>query len=234
MCRMVGIMATHPTSPGYELLTAPRGLLWLSSNGRRFRSPQGGPHGDGWGIAWREGGQMRLAKRGNPAFGDPAFRRQAGGVVSDLVIAHVRKASAGLRVCDENAHPFSYDGVVFAHNGDIDIRGEAGTDSERFLRWLAPRWDRTPAGLVSLLREARSLGHDSLTFLLSDGSTLYALRETRERPHYLEYYTLYIKESPQRVVFASEPVDDSPGWQEIGNGTLFMVPAVGKAERVAL
>lgn len=234
---MVGVIASRPAPLSYELVAAPRSLLWLSQNGRRFgtRLPLSrGAHDDGWGIAWRDGGRMCLVKRGSPAGSGAAFRRQAEELSSDLLIAHVRKASAGLKVCDENAHPFSWEGLVFAHNGDIDIQGDAGTDSERFLRWLAPRWDRTPQGLVAVLREACSLGHDSLTFLLTDGAALYALRETLEKPHYLEYYTLYIKQTPGRTVFASEPLDDGSGWQEIENGTLFIVPAPGKSWKVAL
>lgn len=233
MCRMVAIFSAWPVDAKYELLEAPHSLWWLSQHGKRWQLPEGrGPHDDGWGLAWREYGEMKLVKRGNPAGGDPLFRDTCGAIITHMLVAHVRKASPGLKVCDENAHPFGYQGLFLAHNGDIAaLPGDAGTDSERFLHYLAPRWDRTPDGLVVVLREAaQQFRHSSLTFLMTDGQRLFAYRETRDRPAYRDYYTLYKKEQAGKTVLASEPLDDSPGWQAVASGTLLMVEAPGRAE----
>ena len=84
------------------------------------------------------------------------------------------------------------------------------------------------------MEEAARFRHTSLTFIMSDGLRLYAFRQTKPRPEYLEYYSLYVKHTRHKTAVASEPLDDSPGWQEVGNGTLFIVPAPGKAQRVVL
>lgn len=235
MCRMVGIIARRPLPVGYELVEAPRSLLWLSRNGQQPYTGRTGTHPDGWGLAWREGEEMKLTKRGTPAGEDPEFVRHAQGLETDLLIAHVRKASPGLKVCLENAHPFSYQGLCLAHNGDIDsLPGDAGTDSERLLRWLAPQWDRSQPGLLRLLQAARAFRHTSLSFLMSEGSTLYALRQVRERPRFLAYYTLYLKRTEEKTVVASEPLDDSPEWQAVDNATLLIIEAGGEITRLKL
>ncbi len=235
---MVGMIASEPVPVAYELLTAPHSLLWLSQHGRRWRLPGGrGPHDDGWGLAWRQDGDMRLEKMGQHAAADPAFRRVAGAVTTDLLIGHARKASPGMVVCDANAHPFLRDGLVLGHNGDVDLppdsAGQDIIDSERFLNWLAQSWDRTEDGLVAVLQQAADLRHTSLNFIMSDGLRLYALCQTKPRAEYLEYYSLYVKHTRHKTTVASEPLDDTPGWQPIDNGTLLILEA-GKQKRLSL
>ena len=238
MCRMVGIIAKAPVPAAYELLTAPHSLLWLSRNGRRWRLPGGrGPHDDGWGLAWHENGAMRVEKRGQPAGTDPGFIRVAGEVATDILIGHARKASPGMTISDANAHPFCKDGLVLAHNGDIDLPPDSSgadiIDSQRFLHWIADSWDRTEDGLLRTLQEACGFRHTSLSFIMSDGIRLYALRQTKLRAEYLDYYSLYVKHTRDKTTVASEPLDDSPGWSTVDNGTLLILDA-GKQKRLSL
>jgi glutamine amidotransferase len=235
---MVGMIASTPVPADHELLTAPHSLLWISQHGRRWRLSGGrGPHDDGWGLAWHQDSEMKVEKRGQHAAADPTFRRVAGAVTTNILIGHARKASPGMAVCDANAHPFRSGGLVLAHNGDIDLppdtAGQDTTDSERFLHWLAENWDRTAGGLLTVLQQGVGFRHTSLNFIMSDGLYLYALRQTKPRTEYLEYYSLYVKHSRHKTTVASEPLDDTPGWQPIDNGT-FLILEPGKQKRFAL
>ncbi|MDP6101186.1 MAG: class II glutamine amidotransferase [Dehalococcoidia bacterium] len=235
---MVGIISRAPVPAAYELLAAPHSLIWLSRNGRRWRSPDGrGPHDDGWGLAWHENGGMRVEKRGQPANTDPDFIRIADGVTTNILIGHVRKASPGMTICDANAHPFCKDDLVLAHNGDVDLPPDPGgadiIDSQRFLHWIADNWDRTESGLLATLQDAMGFRHTSLSFLMSDGHQLYALRQTKLRTEYLDYYSLYVKHTRDKTTIASEPLDDSSGWIPVDNGTLLILGA-GKQKRLTL
>lgn len=234
MCRMVGLLSAEPGAVGYELLAAPHSLFWLSQNGKQPYRDEGGPHGDGWGFAWRQEGEMRLVKKGKPAFTDPEFGDWASRIKSDLLIAHARKASLPQTVCDNNSHPFRRGEVLFAHNGDIRFPQEGEVDSKLFLDWLEERWDRSEEGLASLLKQARtSFSFTSLTFLMTTGDKLYALREVRDREKYLKYYTLYLKQEPGKVVLASEPLDDGE-WNLVENSQLLVVEAPGRVRGMSL
>jgi len=226
---MVGIVSQAPGPISYELLEAPGSLYWLARNGKQPYTGQRGLHPDGWGLLWRQGG-MRLEKRGRPAGEDPEFVQWASQIESDMVIAHIRKASNPSTVSDQNAHPFSRGDLFLAHNGAVDgLPQENPVDSENLLAWLAGRWDRTEEGLVSLVREARGLRHTSLSFLMTDGRALYALRQVTDKPHFLEYYTLFLLETPKKAVVASEPLDGGT-WKALANGTL-VVLAPGQTPR---
>jgi glutamine amidotransferase len=180
---------------------------------------------------------MRVEKRGQPAGTDPGFIRVAGEVATDILIGHARKASPGMTISDANAHPFCKDGLVLAHNGDIDLPPDSSgadiIDSQRFLHWIADSWDRTEDGLLRTLQEACGFRHTSLSFIMSDGIRLYALRQTKLRAEYLDYYSLYVKHTRDKTTVASEPLDDSPGWSTVDNGTLLILDA-GKQKRLSL
>ncbi len=228
MCRMVGIISQGAYPVGYELAEAPYSLLWLSGNGWQPYTGKRGPHPDGWGLAWREGG-MRVEKGGKPAASDPLFTQRAQEIETDLLLAHIRLASVKDTISDANCHPFQEGDLLLAHNGSIEIDGEHPVDSARLLAFLAGHWDRTVDGLVEVIRELRAFPHTSLSFLLSDGRDLYALRQVDPKPRYLEYYTLYRKGGPGKVVVASEPLDEGP-WQPLENGTLLLTRGAGGVE----
>ncbi|WP_313477526.1 class II glutamine amidotransferase [Microbacterium sp.] len=77
-------------------------------------------HGDGWGWAGVGApGQPPVAHRSaRSAVGDAAFE-QAMHAECRAAVVHLRWATAGLPVLDCNAHPFTADGIAFAHNGSI-------------------------------------------------------------------------------------------------------------------
>ena len=159
-----------------------------------------GPHKDGWGIAWYEGGDIRLVKEPSAAsdsaclgfIQDHPFR-------STMVVGHIRRATQG-RLTLANTQPFTRElggqMHVFAHNGDLDgarLRNSfplgayhpvGETDSEyafcalleRLSRlWREPKQAPPVAMRLALVSEfaagLRALG--PANFLYADGDALF-------------------------------------------------------------
>lgn len=178
MCRMMGIVAPHGLDA--ELVARFR----EQARGRVALGDSPG-HADGWGIAYYEAGRPTYAGRSTAdALDDPLY----GLAVAELrkrrptgpVVAHVRKASAGARSV-ENTHPFTSGAWTFCHNGTVWGVAEPGeSDSraifQRLLAELAHGWDARQA-IARVVEHVETLRYTSLTFLLTDGHTLYGLRK---------------------------------------------------------
>src|SRR4030067_663593 len=149
MCRLIACASRDPR----EIAPFLSHLARLSAQGKLVdgweRRP-GGNHPDGWGIAFRQEGETRLIRSGEPASTDPALGTIPGG--TDRCLGHVRYASDTSTVNAANAHPFLVRGIALAHNGTF--KGGIGEEAERrmvsdtlgFLESLADRRTaRTPA-----------------------------------------------------------------------------------------
>ena len=193
----------------------------------RWKKHPGGNHPDGWGIAYRQGDEIRTVKSGKPAAGDPLL----SGVraVTDRFIGHVRFASNPETVDAENSHPFAWKGIALAHNGTFYGKiGEEGdarkvSDTLVFLELLSERWkERTLPGLSVALRDmltdAELVGkYSAANLLIATGERLFALRRYRRDD---EYYTLYARAGRKATIVASQPLDGGPGWRLMENGEL--------------
>ena len=226
MCRMIAFASREPR----EIAPFLSHLARLSAQGNLVdgweRRP-GGNHPDGWGIAFRQEGETRLIRSGEPASTDPALGTIRGS--TDRFLGHVRYASDTSTVNAVNAHPFLVRGIALAHNGTF--KGGIGEEAERrkvsdtlvFLESLADRWkERTPAGLCEALSTllgdtARVGAYSAANLLIAHGEAIFALRNYRKRE---DYYTLFLRAEPGLVILASEPLDASPGWRALENGEL--------------
>ena len=107
MCRMIGFAAFEPVDAAPFLAA----LSTFSRSGNLVegweRRP-GGNHPDGWGIAYREAGEMKLLRGGMPANADPMFSEVR--VATDRFIGHVRYASNTATVNAGNATRSSFRG----------------------------------------------------------------------------------------------------------------------------
>ena len=110
MCELFGLSADRPLA-GWELPLAAFG----ARGGETADNP------DGWGIAWREGGEFRLVKAPEAACRSALFDATLRTWRTDLAIAHVRKANYPPVNTQANTHPFLHDCCnrrwAFAHNG---------------------------------------------------------------------------------------------------------------------
>jgi predicted glutamine amidotransferase len=226
MCRMLAFASDERRDVSPYLSHLSR----LAAHGHlvdRWERHPGGNHPDGWGIAYRWKGEIRLLRSGDPASADPSL---AGiGESTDCFLGHVRYADNTETVNVSNSHPFLLRGIALAHNGTIE--GRIGKEAESrmvsdtlvFLDHLADCWkDRTHAGLCEalsrLLGDAELVGeYSAANMLILSGDALFALRKYREEE---DYYTLFLRDEAGMILVASEPLDDSPRWRPLANGEL--------------
>jgi len=152
MCRMVGLISPKPVKPVKYLVEAECSLLEQAVRGDQ---------GDGWGIGWYLEGSPEVVKSEKPVYEEAeAFKETAEKASSQIIVAHVRKASNPLNLPRdkiiglENSQPFLHGDVVFAHNGVIRIPNEAAkflgdyeeivrgnNDSEVYFALLVKEWE---------------------------------------------------------------------------------------------
>jgi len=235
MCELFGLSSDYPVAASQEL------------NAFRLRGGQGADNPDGWGLAWQENGTFRLAKEPTPAHQSTLFAQLSGSTHSNLIIAHVRKASFPPEINMGNTHPFQRvccgKEWVFAHNGmvpdivDIELSSNnpvccptGRTDSEyafcHLLDCIAQHFHGLPSAAPSTWFEnlavvsglVASLG--KFNFLMSDGEHLIAYGH--DRLHYLERSRSgqIDDTSVNSVLVATEPLDENEKWTAFESGEL--------------
>ncbi|HEU4731122.1 MAG TPA: class II glutamine amidotransferase [Kofleriaceae bacterium] len=186
MCELLAMSARTPTS----LRTS---LAELARHGGGT-----GPHRDGWGVAYMHDGDAFIVREPDAASGSELLAFfQHRDPQSDLVIAHIRRATQGARLL-RNTQPFERElggrPHLFAHNGMLPgiersrLRARENhpigdTDSEHafcaLLDRLRPLWRRGRPSVpdrfqevVAFAAELRTLG--PANFLYSDGELIFA------------------------------------------------------------
>ena len=129
MCRLLSYCARHPASLA--------GII--GEAGLRDFTALSAFHGDGWGMAWVDGGRMRVRRSPLRASDDSGYDELARRRLARLGIVHLRWATPGLAVGPENSHPFCRDDVAMAHNGAIHPQ-------DRLPELLPPDWERLVTG----------------------------------------------------------------------------------------
>lgn len=183
MCRLFGLTAgREPVSATFWLLGAPDSIR---DQGQR------NPDGTGLGT-FDEQGRPVVEKQPLSAVHDPAFATEARERRSPTFVAHVRHSS-GTPICLANTHPFTMDGRIFAHNGEVgdlsrleqhlgpDLQRVTGdTDSERLFALITREAERT-GDLATGIRAAvrwvvDELDVVSINFIITEPDALWALR----------------------------------------------------------
>jgi predicted glutamine amidotransferase len=197
-------------------------------------------NGDGFGVGWYgEPTEPGLYREVMPAWSDENLLALCATVRSPLFFAHVRAATGG-GIARQNCHPFRHGRWLFMHNGQIGgyarvrralesrlpdtlyAARRGATDSEllfllalaRIATGVAP-----PAAMHQVLylvqQEMHAQGVDEplrCAAVLADGEQLYAFRHASDASP----PTLYLGDSDQGRVVASEPLDGCPErWQAL-------------------
>ena len=221
MCRLLGI--TNFEYAKHEKLV--KNFCQLAQGGMVMPGDPPG-HGDGWGLAFYENGELVVRKSG----GDLLLEaEQVTGALSrvgstPVMILHLRKSAWKDTTCSRHAHPFFYKNIVFAHNGvvyeyerllpDITIPGLAddALDTEvLFYHFISPQAEdlgRSFLETVSLIKEG--FRFSALNCLFSDGRKLYAYRDYSKEP---DYYSLYKSRAGASCIVSSEPLDEELRWE---------------------
>jgi predicted glutamine amidotransferase len=157
MCRLLGYCARNPASVA--------GIV--GEKGLRDFTALSAFHGDGWGMAWVDGGRIRVRKSSLRASDDPDYDALARRSLARQGVVHLRWATPGLAVGPENSHPFCRGKVAMAHNGAIHPQ-------DRLPELLPPDWERLMTGSTD---SERYLLH-ILFRLQADGDMVRAIGET--------------------------------------------------------
>lgn len=213
----------------------------LAVNGK-IRSDMTEPgHHDGWGMVsyFRKDFPGYIERRPHSVTKDTEYFRKGTQRLqesrSKTALIHFRKISVGEPVIS-NTHPFLCQQWAFAHNGTIfdgeriplrNLKPSGTTDSERFFLYLIEQIAQTnqeSKNHTTVLKEAiekikKNFKHTSLTFLLTDGNSIYAYRECD--PQYEDYYTLCTTQIAAATLFCSEPMPLADAkWIPLGNDQL--------------
>ncbi len=236
MCRLFGMISPEPASARFWLLNAPDSVVDQSHR-----------NADGTGLAYyHENLRAEVEKQPIAAHQDQEFASGARHIRSHLFIAHVRHATQG-RVSQENTQPFVHEGLVFAHNGNVegleDLPFPVGplygdTDSERYFALLRHHIQEAPDTLTGIHRTiawiSENRDYTSLNFLLADRDRLYALRSVGNEDLWVRRleagedllgpssYGTRAETSLRRgaTLFASEKLDYGSSWEKLEPGTL--------------
>jgi len=241
MCRLFGLIANGDVDITFSMLEAGNGFKHLARN-----------NPDGWGLGWYENGKARIYKKEGSALNSDEFDSKVKEINSNIVIAHVRKASSGCSR-QENSHPFEYKNWIFAHNGTVnkdrllkllkppfsnDFTSDP-IDSEIYFRLIMQyiQGDNNPVkGIIGAVEKA--IGDDAgANFVLSDGESLYGFRKGRSlfcldrdsdiplEARSAETNALIESKRCARekaFLISSEKLTDED-WQEVGEGELIVV-----------
>lgn len=250
MCRLVAYLGRPLMMDA--LLIAPRNsLINQSVNAQEIEEPL---NGDGFGVGWYNqeiGPTPGLFTSITPAWNNRNLRSLAAVVKSQCFMAHVRAASVG-QLAETNCHPFAFEQMLFAHNGDAPEfhrykRELCGQLSDELYDWIGGQTDSEHlfALVIDALRErakAEPVSADLVALAFED--MLRALEALRAKHRIRESaYLNMVATDGERMVgmrYVSDPAEDplslyySEGSRyECDEGVCRMLPAA-EGERAVM
>ena len=234
MCRLLAYHSPTPTTFNQVLGDDFKGFVELAHQ-----------HCDGWGIATSTPKSAKLFKEPVAATTSESFKSQLAESSSAIALLHLRWATPGLGINQNNTHPFTYQDISFMHNGSITptdcldskiapeyLAIKSGTtDSERYFLYLLTQIkalgfiDGVLAG-ISYIKA--NCDYTSLNMMISNKDTLiclclYNLDRVPERfKSTPEYYQINYTTINGCVVVGSSGWNQD-NWSELKNSTALIV-----------
>lgn len=234
MCRLMGYVSQNKTS--FPAIAGDGFSEFVALSSR---------HCDGWGLSTvdQSGGHTVIEKRVEAASNSESFGATVADNSADGALLHLRWATKGLSISENNTHPFMYGDYSFIHNGSIFppdaiapfidpkflplIVGD--TDSERYFYLVMTEVEKL--GLVDGVKSALSIikkhgDTTSLNCMLMNREFFVIVSEHNvdRKPDWAvdDYYELKYLASPEGLLFASTGWDQ-PGWKELENHHMAVV-----------
>lgn len=245
MCRHVAYLG--PPVPLDALIALPPFGLEKQSYAPR-RQQHGVVNADGFGIGWyRDANPYPVRyRRAVPIWGDENLRSLAVATTSHAMLGAVRSATPGQSLSEGACAPFSAGRWLFSHNGALpgwpecaDTLGAGlppsalarqGTLIDSTLLW-ALLLNRLEAGqdavaaTAEVAAEARELTGGRVNLLLHDGTRIVATT-AGDTLCYLQGAHPGPDGTPTPgVIVASEPFDDSDGWETVPDNSVLLATA---------
>ena len=196
-------------------------------------------HCDGWGLSTmnQSGSHIFVDKEVEAAAESTTFDATVAKNISDGALLHLRWATKGISISENNTHPFFYGDYSFIHNGSIFppdviapfidpkfkslIVGES--DSERYFYLVMTEIEKLGlvAGVKSALAIIKEHGDTtSLNCMLMNRDYFLTVSEhnTARKPDWAadDYYEIKYLPTPEGVLFASSGWNQ-PGWTTLDN-----------------
>lgn len=233
MCRLMGFVSSEPET-----------FLAAAGNNLPEFIELSSIHCDGWGISAIEYGAntTKLDRAPELARSSSEFADVIAQTNSDGALLHLRWATAGMPVSENNTHPFVHGGYTFIHNGaiypknDLDdfiakelkefIKGE--TDSERYFYFLLTEINKLGLieGVKSALAIIKEIDFSSINAMILTDSQFITICEhdPDRKPSWAGdgYYDLYYKITEKDVVVASSGWNQD-GWKSLPNHHILTV-----------
>jgi predicted glutamine amidotransferase len=239
MCRLLGY--SSPTATTFEQV--------VGKNFDEFVS-LAKDHCDGWGIATTDNHKASLYKEPVAATKSEHFKEQLEKHKSNAALLHLRWATEGMPVTENNTHPFTYQDITFIHNGSITpptaldplidkkylSLAKGTTDSERYFLYLLTQIEKhgfidgVKAGLSYI---KNNCAYSAINMMIINDTTFMAAciynqdkipSKFKDSPDY--YHLKYTTHDGQVVVASSGWNQDE--WEEILNGGVLVVERVGQ------
>jgi glutamine amidotransferase len=215
---------------------------WIEPLVQQSRYGTKHPHGDGYGVAFYESGQLHTRREVAPIW---ERKTDFSGDAGKILILHTRKASKG-SINLNNVHPFTAttddDSFVFCHNGtifDIDKLNpskttdyEDASDSRIFFELFLNKYEFS-GDFVEAVRStvsdiaATCSSITSMNSFFSNGKQLIAVRYCLDEE---DYYTLgytKLRDSDDGYVITTQQYDDKTSWQWLENKTITVFQSDG-------
>jgi predicted glutamine amidotransferase len=234
MCRLMGYVSQAESSFPAQVGKDFAEFIALSS-----------VHCDGWGLSTndRHQGHTVLEKKVEAAVESATFQKIVAENAADGALLHLRWATKGLSISENNTHPFVYGDYSFIHNGSIFppdsifdliddkfkklIIGE--TDSERYFYLMMGQIEKLglKEGIKKTLALIKENGKTtSLNFMLMNNETFVVGSEhdSAKKPEWApdDYYVIKYKKNDDGVLFASSGWNQ-PGWQVLENHHMALI-----------
>jgi predicted glutamine amidotransferase len=234
MCRLMGYVSQAESSFPAQVGKDFEEFIALSS-----------VHCDGWGIATndRHQGHTVLEKKVEAAAESATFQKVIADNAADGALLHLRWATRGIAISENNTHPFVYGDYSFIHNGSIfppDSFSEFidkkftklivdDSDSERYFYLMMGQIEKMGLkdGIKTTLAIIKEHGKTtSLNFMLmnSESFVIGSEHDSAKKPEWApdDYYVIKYKKNDEGVLFASSGWNQ-PGWHVLENHHMAIV-----------
>jgi predicted glutamine amidotransferase len=211
-------------------------------------------HCDGWGVATIDHNQSvaHMIRQPEAAQTSKEFSSAIKKSVSDGALLHLRWATAGLPVSENNTHPFIYEDISFIHNGatyppaalesviapDLLNLIKGDTDSERYFYFIVTKIKEL--GLVEGCKAAvhyirNNVDYSSINAMVMNENQWVVICEHHpdRAPEWApdDYYELKYKSDAKGVLVASTGWNQ-PGWKVLPNHHILVVDRASFAVQV--
>ena len=234
MCRLLGYVSLKPESFAQVVGEKLPEFISLSS-----------VHCDGWGVATfdHNSNESHLTRAPEIAQSSLTFQETISKTRTDGALLHLRWATSGIPVSENNTHPFISHGYSFTHNGaihpataldsvisqkfKIEIKGE--TDSERYFYFLLTKIKEL--GFIEGCKAAANyiranVDYSSINAMIMNEKQWVVICEHHpdRAPDWApdDYYELKYKSDEQGVLVASTGWNQ-PGWTVLPNHFMLVI-----------